>query len=733
MGLFRKLAASQKNSTLIRYFLSYFIILSVLFLGFIFIVRNQLTNIYFRDLNQQTTQKLENLRDQFNDGLTSINQVHNSLINNINIILSRYSNEYWYQYLAAQKLDEYTISNSFIDSIVYFDKTHESIISSGNHVEYKDDTFYIYEDSSRVPLRLSDYENIIENQLIYLSGEDNDYLIYLPYNPSLHDYSVFYIINTMEVQDLLRNVVSDTVLAVALVDANLQPAVGIESSLLTPYLPKLAGVETEYKIDAETSACILPGIASHFSIVALISNQALLDQVNTVFQNTYLILVLLGVIGLFLILCGMNLTYLPLYRLTKKIMDEPNPSQNYLEQLDHAFTSAMTENQVLQNKIEKYRLSMQKSILDSIVLDNDSSNLLGFQNIDQFFNMEPDNHIFAIRMRSKANPFPAGDIIQFFHEALPAGDSCVLLESSENTAVFLINYSGIEQEKDEVIHLLMSDLYEESGYQSAISNSATSPLEIPSLYENAVLASNYWDHTPVISYGQIAPTVSHETNFSYPYKKLDELSVHLKNQNFSKCRKILDELFTLINTSITKNDLFPDFFIRCILIDILTAIISAMNRCNIKFKSYNDLYFETLYFCRSCPYEEKKDSIHQNIQELLNLFETEVESATIHPSQIQKMIEEHFSSPDFSITNLADSFDVSVAYMSYLFKKEFNQNFSDYIWDLRLEKAKELLVTTDMPIDSISVAVGYANTSSFRRKFKQETGQTPSQYRSSNQ
>ena len=254
MGLFRKLAASQKNSTLIRYFLSYFIILSVLFLGFIFIVRNQLTNIYFRDLNQQTTQKLENLRDQFNDGLTSINQVHNSLINNINIILSRYSNEYWYQYLAAQKLDEYTISNSFIDSIVYFDKTHESIISSGNHVEYKDDTFYIYEDSSRVPLRLSDYENIVQNQLIYISEGDNDYLIYLPYNPSLHDYSVFYIINTMEVQDLLRTVVSDTVIAVALVDANLQPAVGIESSLLTPYLPKLAGVETEYKIDAETSA-----------------------------------------------------------------------------------------------------------------------------------------------------------------------------------------------------------------------------------------------------------------------------------------------------------------------------------------------------------------------------------------------------------------------------------------------------------------------------------------------
>ena len=71
-------------------------------------------------------------------------------------------------------------------------------------------------------------------------------------------------------------------------------------------------------------------------------------------------------------------------------------------------------------------------------------------------------------------------------------------------------------------------------------------------------------------------------------------------------------------------------------------------------------------------------------------------------------------------------------YMSYLIKNELNQNFSDYLWTLRLEKSKELLRNTDMSIDEISVAVGYLNTSSFRRKFKQEIGMTPSQFRSKN-
>ena len=94
------------------------------------------------------------------------------------------------------------------------------------------------------------------------------------------------------------------------------------------------------------------------------------------------------------------------------------------------------------------------------------------------------------------------------------------------------------------------------------------------------------------------------------------------------------------------------------------------------------------------------------------------------------MIEEQYTSPDFSISSIADTFDVSVAYVSYLFKNETGENLSDYVWNLRLEKAKELLLTTDMSVDNISVSVGYVSTSSFRRKFKQDMGVTPSEFRS---
>ena len=91
-----------------------------------------------------------------------------------------------------------------------------------------------------------------------------------------------------------------------------------------------------------------------------------------------------------------------------------------------------------------------------------------------------------------------------------------------------------------------------------------------------------------------------------------------------------------------------------------------------------------------------------------------------------------YASPDFSITVLADAFHISIAHMSSLFKIRFGKNFSEYLWEMRLEKAKGLLLGTDQTIDQISTSVGYVNVSSFRRKFKQEVGVSPSQYREQN-
>jgi two-component system response regulator YesN len=72
---------------------------------------------------------------------------------------------------------------------------------------------------------------------------------------------------------------------------------------------------------------------------------------------------------------------------------------------------------------------------------------------------------------------------------------------------------------------------------------------------------------------------------------------------------------------------------------------------------------------------------------------------------------------------------MSPTYFSNFFKAQTGETILDYVTKCRLEKAKDLLGTTDLKIYDISTQLGYQDTKYFSRLFKQWYGQSPSQYR----
>ena len=78
---------------------------------------------------------------------------------------------------------------------------------------------------------------------------------------------------------------------------------------------------------------------------------------------------------------------------------------------------------------------------------------------------------------------------------------------------------------------------------------------------------------------------------------------------------------------------------------------------------------------------------------------------------------------------LAEYLQVSAVTLSVEFRNELDIRPSDYLANLRMEKARELLRDTNMLIGDITLAVGYEDAHVFRRRFKQYTGMTPGQYR----
>ncbi|WP_251551464.1 helix-turn-helix domain-containing protein [Neobacillus muris] len=87
---------------------------------------------------------------------------------------------------------------------------------------------------------------------------------------------------------------------------------------------------------------------------------------------------------------------------------------------------------------------------------------------------------------------------------------------------------------------------------------------------------------------------------------------------------------------------------------------------------------------------------------------------------------------DISLESCADDAGTNPYTLSKAFKQIIGINFIDYLTQLRIDKAKDLLINSDLKINEIAESVGYRH-SYFNRIFKKQVGIPPSQYRKLNQ
>ena len=97
-------------------------------------------------------------------------------------------------------------------------------------------------------------------------------------------------------------------------------------------------------------------------------------------------------------------------------------------------------------------------------------------------------------------------------------------------------------------------------------------------------------------------------------------------------------------------------------------------------------------------------------------------------NKIVRFVQSHLAE-EISLSVLAEEFHFSTQYVSQLFKNEIGVNFLTYLTNIRMEKAKKLLLNTDLPIAEISEQSGYGDYRVFTKVFKKSEGVTPSQYR----
>ena len=140
----------------------------------------------------------------------------------------------------------------------------------------------------------------------------------------------------------------------------------------------------------------------------------------------------------------------------------------------------------------------------------------------------------------------------------------------------------------------------------------------------------------------------------------------------------------------------------------------------------------TDYILKPVNYEEFGTCI-DNLK--ISLFEQRIATAEEPQEQAERAItgitrylQEHLAE-EVSLSILAEEFHLNPQYISQLFKNEIGVGFLAYLTNIRMEKAKKLLLSTSFSVAEIAEQAGYGDYRVFTKVFKKTEGITPSQYR----
>ena len=97
----------------------------------------------------------------------------------------------------------------------------------------------------------------------------------------------------------------------------------------------------------------------------------------------------------------------------------------------------------------------------------------------------------------------------------------------------------------------------------------------------------------------------------------------------------------------------------------------------------------------------------------------------------KEYIRANFSQSDLSLNRIAAHIGVSPSYFSSIFKQETGQSFVEYLTQVRMERACELLKCTSYRTFEIGEQVGYNDSHYFSAAFKKAMGQSPKEYKAS--
>lgn len=410
-------------------------------------------------------------------------------------------------------------------------------------------------------------------------------------------------------------------------------------------------------------------------------------------------------------------------------LTDDSSSKNEFTNVSNIITNLVSSRaETIQKASGHIRDSLLSKLLKGSFSDLDKFNKeagsIGIQFTSDFF------QIIYLYIDRSTNPNSVEEAIKTFEEAFMDYFAVVSTRSVEHDGViFILSFKETQDERiKSLLHLIQTDLDTLIGTNyafyvgrpySGIENIRTSYLEACVLLHYRYPNS----HRNIMFYGD---TELYSEYTVYPNKEVELVGNALISGDLEKADLLLKDI-----ANIVKTQQLSWMMKICLYYDLCHCILNNIPECHPDFRHEVEELIKYLTSNPSAQNINLSDMI-LHLQELLQQFfageESHLNKSTLI-NRVVRYVQKHYTDPNFSIQQVSDEMGLSAANLSQQFKYHTGQNISDYIAQLRMEKAKELLRTTEYSVNEIAVMVGYISSTSFISKFKQLTEKTPGLYR----
>ncbi len=319
------------------------------------------------------------------------------------------------------------------------------------------------------------------------------------------------------------------------------------------------------------------------------------------------------------------------------------------------------------------------------------------------------------------------DVLDTVDQILSGQYETAGMEYLENNCYLFI--LGYEEENEELLCSKLMTVASCFGgctagkFRITVGGPARELSEVSQSYTQALMAAKVTDSAKTIHFFD-GPSMG-KVRFLYPKIELDALYNAVVNADGDKVKLISDILIDMVRVNARNS--FVASSLSC---DIINTFLRGLEELKPDVGG-NGYYARFASLCDPSDIRSYLDAIGEIRDEVSSIIGSKPSEAAQDDaiSRMLAFINENCENEDLCVSYVAEHFELSMSNLSHQFKALTGRNISDYIAEKKMQFAKKLLRTTDIPISEVALRLGYNQTSSFIRKFKQCENRTPNEYR----